>query len=254
MKMLSKCSWDSVSDSQDVVEGSFTVITLKLVSQSFGKSARFLQMYEETLCALCCVCLKLVEITVWLGKCTQLHIWVSPQIREVDPTCCNEDLAQRNKLIFLDFLGGSDGKSVCLKCGRPWLDPWVRKIPLEKEMSTHSSTLAWKIPWTDWGAWQAIVHEVAKSRTRTGDFIFAFTNQTGDQFLKVKFSGIFLVVQWLRIHLAMQGDSGSITEWRTKILHFSGANPTFRGAAEDRSSVVRMLPSSPSASWQNLEA
>ena len=46
------------------MEGSFTVITLKLVSQSFGKSARFLQMYEETLCALCCVCLKLVEITV----------------------------------------------------------------------------------------------------------------------------------------------------------------------------------------------
>ena len=25
----------------------------------------------------------------------------------------------------------------------------VRKIPLEKEMATHSSTLAWKIPWTE---------------------------------------------------------------------------------------------------------
>ena len=24
-----------------------------------------------------------------------------------------------------------------------------RKDPLEKEMSTHSSTLAWKIPWTE---------------------------------------------------------------------------------------------------------
>ena len=24
-------------------------------------------------------------------------------------------------------------------------DPWVRKIPLEKEMATHSSALAWKI-------------------------------------------------------------------------------------------------------------
>ena len=33
--------------------------------------------------------------------------------------------------------------------------------PLEKEMATHSSTLAWKIPWTE-----AIVHEVAKSQTR----------------------------------------------------------------------------------------
>jgi len=24
-------------------------------------------------------------------------------------------------------------------------DPWVRKIPLEKEMATHSSILAWRI-------------------------------------------------------------------------------------------------------------
>ena len=27
-------------------------------------------------------------------------------------------------------------------------DPWVRKDPLEKEMATHSSILAWEIPWT----------------------------------------------------------------------------------------------------------
>ena len=26
---------------------------------------------------------------------------------------------------------------------------WVRKIPLEKEMATHSSTLAWRIPWRE---------------------------------------------------------------------------------------------------------
>ena len=26
---------------------------------------------------------------------------------------------------------------------------WVRKIPLEKEMATHSSILAWEIPWTE---------------------------------------------------------------------------------------------------------
>ena len=27
--------------------------------------------------------------------------------------------------------------------------PWVRKIPLEKGMATHSSILAWRIPWTE---------------------------------------------------------------------------------------------------------
>ena len=28
-----------------------------------------------------------------------------------------------------------------------WFDPWVEKIPLEKEMATHASIFAWKIPW-----------------------------------------------------------------------------------------------------------
>ena len=27
--------------------------------------------------------------------------------------------------------------------------PWIREDPLEKEMATHSSTLARKIPWTE---------------------------------------------------------------------------------------------------------
>ena len=28
-------------------------------------------------------------------------------------------------------------------------DLWVGKIPLEKEMAIHSSTIAWKVPWTE---------------------------------------------------------------------------------------------------------
>ena len=28
-------------------------------------------------------------------------------------------------------------------------DPWVEKISLEKETATHSSVLAWEIPWTE---------------------------------------------------------------------------------------------------------
>ena len=30
-----------------------------------------------------------------------------------------------------------------------WLQSLGRKDPLEKEMATHSSTLAWKIPWME---------------------------------------------------------------------------------------------------------
>ena len=48
-----------------------------------------------------------------------------------------------------------------------WLDQYV-----EKAMATPSSTLVWKIPWTE-GPGSA-VHWVAKSRTRLSDFPFTF--------------------------------------------------------------------------------
>ena len=32
------------------------------------------------------------------------------------------------------------------RCG---FDPWVGKIPLEKGVATHSSILAWRIPWIE---------------------------------------------------------------------------------------------------------
>ena len=35
------------------------------------------------------------------------------------------------------------------QCGRHWFDPWVGKVPLEKEMATHSSVLTWRISWTE---------------------------------------------------------------------------------------------------------
>ena len=40
-------------------------------------------------------------------------------------------------------------QSVCLQCRRPGFNPWVGKSPLEKEKATHSSILAWGIPWTE---------------------------------------------------------------------------------------------------------
>ena len=46
------------------------------------------------------------------------------------------------------FPGGSDCKESA--CNR---ETWVRSLgqedPLEKEMATHSSTLAWKVPWME---------------------------------------------------------------------------------------------------------
>ena len=44
----------------------------------------------------------------------------------------------------------------------------VREDPLEKRMATHSSILAWRIPWTEEpgvGGGRATVHGVAKNGT-----------------------------------------------------------------------------------------
>ena len=45
----------------------------------------------------------------------------------------------------------------------------IQEDPLEEGMAAHSSILAWRIPWTERGAWRAMVHGVVKSQTRLSD-------------------------------------------------------------------------------------
>ena len=56
-------------------------------------------------------------------------------------------------------------------------ETWVQSLgwedPLEKGKATHSSVLAWRIPWTTW----TTVHGVAKSRTRLSDFHFRISQR-----------------------------------------------------------------------------
>ena len=47
-----------------------------------------------------------------------------------------------------DFPGGSDGKASDYNAGDPGSMPRWEDL-LEKEMATHSSIFAWKIPWTE---------------------------------------------------------------------------------------------------------
>ena len=56
------------------------------------------------------------------------------------------------------FPGGSVGKESA--CRRPRFNPWVEKIPLDEEMATHSSILAWSIQWTE----EPTVHGVTQSQ------------------------------------------------------------------------------------------
>ncbi|KAI4549847.1 hypothetical protein MG293_002177 [Ovis ammon polii] len=50
--------------------------------------------------------------------------------------------------MYRSFPGGSDSKESA--CNAEDLESSLgQEDPLEKEMATHSSTLAWKIPWTE---------------------------------------------------------------------------------------------------------
>ena len=64
-----------------------------------------------------------------------------------------------------------------VKCLPTMQETWVQSLgqedPLEKEMATHSSILAWKIPWTKEPG--TLVHGVAKSWARLSDFIYLLT-------------------------------------------------------------------------------
>ena len=65
-----------------------------------------------------------------------------------------------------------------IKCLPAMQETWIRTLgwedPLEKEMATYSSILAWRIPWTE----EPTVHRVAKSRTRLSDFTFTFGRES----------------------------------------------------------------------------
>ena len=65
-----------------------------------------------------------------------------------------------------------------------WVQSLGREDPLEKEMATHSSTFARRIPWTDKpGGLQSTGG--AKSRTRLSDFTH-FTHMNGCESWTIK--------------------------------------------------------------------
>ena len=51
-----------------------------------------------------------------------------------------------------------------------WVQSQGWEDPLEKEMATHSSILAWRIPWIEEPGMDRGVHGVAKSQTRLCSF------------------------------------------------------------------------------------
>ena len=126
-------------------------VFLKLESLTWGKFS-FLSKFKSEL-----------KNSIWLMieqmVCGHSRSW------EITQKCLN--LA---KIFQLDqevgsLPGGSDSKEPACNAGEHWFgnQSLVWEDPLEKEMATHSSILAWRIPWTEEPG--RPVHGVAESQT-----------------------------------------------------------------------------------------
>ena len=81
----------------------------------------------------------------------------SEECPQADQALCNPhpDAAFKNLSLksIKGFPGGISGKEPSCQCKRCEFKPWVRKIPRVLGMATHSSILAWRIPWTEELSW-----------------------------------------------------------------------------------------------------
>ena len=64
-------------------------------------------------------------------------------------SCLLSPLENCSCLFLMGFSGGSDSKESACNAGDPGLIPGLGRSPLEKSTATHSSTLAWRILWTE---------------------------------------------------------------------------------------------------------
>ena len=82
----------------------------------------------------------------------QYGAWADHKEKSLAPSQKTQRIKQQSLLPLLGVPNGPVGKeSICQyrrhrRCG---FVPWIRKIPLEEKMVTHSSLLAWRTPWTE---------------------------------------------------------------------------------------------------------
>ena len=107
---------------------------------------------------------------VTLSVAFSLFSWASEILQRSLVQCS----ASRVKMCLLSFWGFFPGGSAVKTClpmqetQETWVQSLGQEDPLEEEMTTHSSILAWKIPWTEEsGRLQSIASQ--KGQTQLND-------------------------------------------------------------------------------------
>ena len=62
---------------------------------------------------------------------------------------CENVIFRKTDRCYLSFPGGSDGQESACNAGDSGSIPGSGRFPPEMGMATHSSILAWRIPWTE---------------------------------------------------------------------------------------------------------
>ena len=109
----------------------------------------------------CCVnfCYKVIWLYVYICICMCIYMYmcVSQLVKNrPDPVLIpgsgrSAGERWRDRLptpVFLGFPGGLDGKKSACNAG-DWVWSLGQEDPLEEGMATHSSTVTWRIPWTE---------------------------------------------------------------------------------------------------------
>ena len=122
-----------------------------------------------------------------------------------------------------------------------WAQSLGQEDPQEKEMATHSSVLAWRIPWTEEaGRLQSMESQRVRHNWMTNIFTFTFFDYSNDQGALLAFSlrwkgeakllaiGSIVLYNYLIISSHLSTDKSFLSEnwclkqsWSTKTVHIS---------------------------------
>ena len=84
----------------------------------------------------------MLSTTEWGALWRQMRLWEEAVSLPVISSLVVEPMLPGRR-------SGKESACQCSRHTRQGFNPWVEKIPLEEEMATHSSTIAWKIPWRE---------------------------------------------------------------------------------------------------------